>query len=92
MQGPYRRAECLSKRNSLFILKKLFRILRLICFGSYIIAIIHYINSSGGIMNLHHISIKTDPKREKKIARKACVRLEKGFVNFKGVYIYFYKY
>lgn len=35
-------------------------------------------------MNLHHISIKTDPKREKKIARKACVRLEKGFVNFKG--------
>ncbi|MGC1182407.1 helix-turn-helix domain-containing protein [Legionella sp.] len=35
-------------------------------------------------MNLQHISIKTDPKQEKKMARKACVRLEKGLVNFKG--------
>lgn len=35
-------------------------------------------------MNLHYISIKTDPKQEKKIARRASVQLEKGLANFKG--------
>jgi excisionase family DNA binding protein len=33
---------------------------------------------------MHHISIHADPKEEKKIARKACNRLEKGLVNLKG--------
>jgi len=35
-------------------------------------------------MSLHHISIKADPKQEKKIARKASALLEKGLANFKG--------
>ncbi len=39
---------------------------------------------SGGFMSLHHITIKTDPKQEKKLAKKASYQLEKGLVNFKG--------
>lgn len=35
-------------------------------------------------MSLHHISVKTDPKQEKRLARKASVQLEKGLINFKG--------
>jgi excisionase family DNA binding protein len=35
-------------------------------------------------MNLHHISIKTDPKEERKIAKKASAQLEKRLDNFKG--------
>jgi excisionase family DNA binding protein len=72
------------KQNPRLFTRKRISNISINLFNSYIIAIICYIKSCGGIMNLHHISIKTDPKQEKKMARKACVRLEKGFVNFKG--------
>lgn len=35
-------------------------------------------------MRLHHISIHANPKQEKKMAKKACIRLEKRLTNFNG--------